>query len=256
VTHPFSTRQIPFYLTASGPCPYLKGKQERKLFTRLDPSDGPGLNDALTHAGFRRSQGVLYRPACEMCDACHSARIPVRDFDWTRSFRRVLKRNDHLTREEKPAEATAEQYALLTRYLDSRHGDGDMAGMSYGEFVLMVEDGAQRTDIVEYRDDAGQLRAAALVDRLRDGPSLLYSFFEPDDTGRSPGTFMVLDAVRWSAAGGFSNVYLGYWVPGSRKMDYKSRFRPLEVLTSVGWQSLETMFDDTGLEPGADEGED
>lgn len=256
MTHPFSTRQIPFYLTAAGPCPYLPGRQERKLFTRLDPAEGPGLNDALTHAGFRRSQGVLYRPACEMCDACHSARIPVERFNWTRSFRRVMRRNAGLTRDEKPAEATAEQYALLTRYLDSRHGDGDMAGMSYGEFVLMVEDGAQRTDMVEYRDTDGRLRACALVDRLKDGPSLLYSFFEPDDAGRSPGTFMVLDAVRWTAANGFSNVYLGYWVPGSRKMDYKSRFSPLEVLTRTGWQGLDEIFDDADDEIGADEGED
>lgn len=256
MTHPFSTRQIPFYLTAAGPCPYLPGRQERKLFTRIDPGEGPGLNDALTHAGFRRSQGVLYRPACEQCDACHSARIPADRFDWSRSFRRILKRNSDLIRVEKPAEATAEQFALLTRYLDSRHGDGDMAGMSFGEYVLMVSDGAQRTDLVEYRDETGRLRACALVDRLRDGPSLLYSFFDPDDAARSPGTFMVLDAIRWTNDNGFSNVYLGYWVPGSRKMDYKSRFRPLEVLTSAGWQSLEDILNDIGLEPGADEGED
>ncbi len=214
---------------------------ERKLFTRLEPGDGPALNDALTHAGFRRSQAVLYRPACEACDACRSARIPVNDFSFSRSNRRVLRANADLSRDECPAHATMEQFQLLTRYLDTRHGDGDMAGMSFADYAMMVEDGAQRTDIVEYRDEAGVLRAAALIDRLRDGPSLLYSFFDPDQPARSFGKFAILDAIRWSKSEGLPYVYLGYWVPGSEKMAYKSRYRPLEILTASGWR----RFDDT-----------
>lgn len=239
MTHPFTTRQIPFYLTASGPCPYLPGRLERKLFTRLEPGDGPALNDALTHAGFRRSQAVLYRPACEGCDACRSARIPVNAFRFSRSNRKVLKANADLIREEQPAHATIEQFHLLSRYLNTRHGDGDMAGMSFADYVMMVEDGAQRTDVIEYRDDSGILRAAALIDRLRDGPSLLYSFFDPDQPARSFGKFIILDAVRWSQGEGLSHVYLGYWVPGSAKMAYKSRYRPLEILTPSGWRRFE-----------------
>jgi len=244
VTHPFSTRQIPFYLTAPGPCPYLPGREERKLFTRLDPSEGPALNDALTHAGFRRSQSVLYRPACEACDACQSLRIPVSRFEWTRSAKRIMKRNCDLVRSEAIAQATAEQYDLLTRYLDDRHAGGDMAGMSFADYAMMVEDGAQRTDIIEYRDAGGRLRAGALIDRLKDGPSLLYSFFDPEDHSRSPGRFMVLDAVRWAKQNDFSHVYLGYWVPGSAKMDYKASYKPVEVLRASGWQDLETENDD------------
>lgn len=239
MTHPFTTRQIPFYLTASGPCPYLPGKLERKLFTRLEQSEGPALNDALTHAGFRRSQAVLYRPACEGCDACHSARIPVSEFKFSRSNRKVLKANADLCRDDQPAHATMEQFQLLSRYLDTRHGDGDMAGMSFPDYVMMVEDGAQRTDIVEYRDDAGVLRAAALIDRLRDGPSMLYSFFDPDLPARSFGKFIILDAVRWSQVEQLPFVYLGYWVPGSAKMAYKAHYRPLEILTSTGWRHFE-----------------
>ncbi|MEE2566696.1 arginyltransferase [Hyphobacterium marinum] len=256
MTHPFSTRQIPFFLTAPGPCPYLPGREERKLFTRLDPGEGPALNDALTHAGFRRSQSVLYRPACEGCHACQSVRIPVSRFEWTRSAKRILKRNANLEREETVAQGTAEQYDLLSRYLDTRHGDGDMAGMSFADYLMMVEDGAQRTDIVEYRDETGRLRAGALIDRLKDGPSLLYSFFDPDDQARSPGRFMILDAVRWARQNGFEHVYLGYWVPGSEKMDYKARYRPVEVLTSSGWRDLEQVTtEDAGTEPGAGQGE-
>jgi arginine-tRNA-protein transferase len=254
VTHPFTTRQIPFYLTASGPCPYLPGRLERKLFTRLEPGDGPALNDALTHAGFRRSQAVLYRPACEGCDACRSARIPVSAYRFTRSNRKVLNANADLWREDQPAHATMEQYQLLTRYLDARHGDGDMAGMTFADYAMMVEDGAQRTDIVEYRDADGVLRAAALIDRLRDGPSLLYSFFDPGMPRRSFGKFVILDAIRWSRAEGLPFVYLGYWVPGSEKMAYKSRYRPLEILTASGWRPFEdTEF---GRQTEMDFGED
>ena len=237
MTHPFATRQIPFFLTASAPCPYLPGKWERKVFTRIEIGEGPGLNDALTHAGFRRSQGVLYRPACEACDACKSVRVDAAGFDWKRRWRKRVNRNADLTLSTDAQTATMEQYELLTRYLDSRHGDGDMAGMSFGEYVMMVEDGAQRTHVAEYRDRDGTLKAAALTDILKDGLSLIYSYFDPDEDRRSLGSFMILDAVRQAEAAGLPFVYLGYWVRESRKMGYKTAYQPLQVLTPSGWQA-------------------
>lgn len=236
MTHPFTTRQLPFFLTAPTPCPYLSGRQERKVFTRLEPGEGAGLNDALTHAGFRRSQSILYRPACEQCSACRSARIPVGEFEWSRGFRRIARRNGGLTREACAAEATPEQFGLLSAYLKDRHGDGDMAGMDFFEYASMVEDGAQRTDLVEYRDPDGHLIAAALVDELADGFSLVYSFFEPSLARHSLGVYIILDHIRLAKAMGLPYVYLGYWVKGSPKMDYKKRFRPLEVLEPTGWR--------------------
>jgi arginine-tRNA-protein transferase len=238
VTHSFATRQIPFFLTAPSPCPYLSGRWERKVFTRLEPAEGPALNDALTHAGFRRSQSVLYRPACESCDACRSVRIDVANFQLNKRWNRILKRNGDLRREERDAEATAEQYALFRTYLESRHGDGDMAGMSFGEYVMMAEDGAQRTHIGEYRDPADRLVAAALTDTLKDGISLVYSFFDPDMAKRSLGAFMILDAVRQASDLGLPYVYLGYWVKGSAKMDYKADYQPLQLLTPGGWREF------------------
>ena len=237
MTHPFATRQIPFFLTAAAPCPYLPGRWERKVFTRIDLGEGPALNDALTHAGFRRSQGVLYRPACEACDACKSVRIDAGDFEWKRRWRKALNRNDDLAVSTEAQTATMEQYELLTRYLDSRHGDGDMAGMSFGEYVMMVEEGAQRTHVTEYRDASGTLVAAVLTDVLKDGLSLIYSYFDPDEDKRSLGAFMILDAVRQAEAAGLPFVYLGYWVRGSRKMGYKAAYQPLQVLTPSGWQA-------------------
>jgi arginine-tRNA-protein transferase len=246
VTHPFATRQIPFFLTAAAPCPYLPGQWERKVFTRIEIGEGPALNDALTHAGFRRSQGVLYRPACEACDACKSVRIDVARFDWKRRWRKILRRNDDLTVSTEAQTATMEQYDLLTRYLDSRHGDGDMAGMSFGEYVMMAEEGAQRTHIAEYRDRSGTLVAAALTDVLKDGLSLIYSYFDPAQERRSTGAFIILDAVRQAEAAGLPFVYLGYWVRGSRKMSYKAAYQPLQVLTPSGWQAYGELDNDEG----------
>lgn len=238
MTRPFSAKQLPFFLTAPSPCPYLPGRMERKVFTKLDLVDGPGLNDTLTHAGFRRSQSILYRPACERCSACKSARIIAAEFIPSRTQRRLQKRNADLIRITKPAEATPEQFSLLARYLDARHGDGDMAGMDFFDFAGMVEDGAQRTEIVEYRDVDGALVAAVLVDRLQDGFSLVYSFFDPELDRRSLGAFMILDHIERANHEALPYVYLGYWVHGSDKMDYKARYKPLEILDPTGWRLL------------------
>jgi len=248
VTHPFATRQIPFFLTAAAPCPYLPGRWERKVFTRIDVGEGPALNDALTHAGFRRSQGVLYRPACEACDACKSVRINVAEFDWKRRWRKIVNRNADLTVSTESQTATLEQFDLLSRYLETRHDDGDMVGMSFGEYVMMAEEGAQRTHIAEYRDAAHELTACVLTDVLKDGLSLIYSYFDAEQDRRSLGAFIILDAVRQAEAAGLPFVYLGYWVRNSRKMNYKAQYEPLQVLTPSGWQPLSELDNHEGDE--------
>jgi arginyl-tRNA--protein-N-Asp/Glu arginylyltransferase len=168
----------------------------------------------------------------------------VPGFDATRSQRRTMKRNADLTRSEVPAEATREQFALLRTYLDSRHSGGGMSDMGLFDYVAMVEETPVNTHIVEYRKfgesgEPGPLLACALTDVLRDGLSMVYSFFHAGEDPRSLGTLMILDHVRAARARGLSYVYLGYWVQGSDKMDYKSRFRPLEALTKEGWESVE-----------------
>lgn len=243
MTRPFATRQLPFFLTAPTPCPYLEGRKERKIFTRVDSDQTAHLNNILTHAGFRRSQSILYRPACELCSACKSARIPVSEFRASRTQRRVLKRNADLLRIARPAEAMPEQFALLSRYLNTRHGDGDMAGMDFFDFASMVEDGSEQTELVEYRDSTGQLIACVLVDRLLDGFSLVYSFFAPEWAKDSLGAFIILDHIERARAENLPFVYLGYWVQGSPKMDYKAQYKPLEVLDPEGWRTLEPPRD-------------
>ncbi|HWA03075.1 MAG TPA: arginyltransferase [Rhizomicrobium sp.] len=238
-----SARVPQFFLTPGGPCPYLPGRTERKVFARLSGSLAQPLNEALTHSGFRRSQSIAYRPACENCSACVSVRIVADAFEFSRGQKRIVRRNTDLVRSEVTAEATREQFALLRTYLDSRHAGGGMSDMGLFDYVAMVEETPVTTHIIEYRrpgdgDRPGPLIACALSDVLRDGLSMVYSFFHPGEDARSLGTYMILDHVRAAKMRGLRHVYLGYWVQGSEKMDYKSRFRPMEALGREGWERL------------------
>lgn len=234
-----------FYLTAPSPCPYLPGRDERKVFTHVVGRRARELNDVLTLSGFRRSQTIAYRPACEGCKACVSVRIRVADFTPSRSLRRVAAANDDLVGELRPTEATSEQYSLFRAYLDSRHWDGGMADMSMLDYGMMVEDSHVETSLIEYRRRGpdwrlargeGELYAVCLTDTLADGLSMVYSFYEPGFPGRSIGTFMILDHIARARLLGLAYVYLGYWVEGSRKMAYKARFQPQERLGPTGWE--------------------
>ncbi len=256
-----------FYLTAPSPCPYLAGKEERKVFTHLVGERAGELNDILTQGGFRRSQSIAYRPACEGCRSCVSVRVIAKEFRPTRNMRRIVKRNADVVSEMKIAVPTSEQYAIFRAYLDSRHRDGGMADMTVLDYAMMVEDSHIETRIIEYRrrapapytsplaegtksmnprPQAGAARtrggrraddllAVALTDVLGDGLSMVYSFFEPDEAARSLGTLMVLDHIARAQRMDLPYVYLGYWVRGSRKMDYKGRFLPQERLMPDGW---------------------
>jgi leucyl-tRNA---protein transferase len=239
-----------FYLTAPSPCPYLPGKEERKVFTHLVGDRAPELNDLLTHGGFRRSQSIAYRPACETCRACISVRVIVDEFRPTRNMRRILDRNSDLVGEMRVAVPTSEQYSVFRAYLDARHRNGGMVDMTVLDYAMMVEDSHVETRMVEYRErdpdstftgrSSGRLLAVALTDVLSDGLSMVYSFFEPDEGQRSLGTFMILDHIARARRMGLAHLYLGYWVKGSRKMDYKGRFMPQERLMADGWKRSES----------------
>ena len=233
-----------FYLTAPSPCPYLEGQEERKVFTHLVGERAGELNDLLTHGGFRRSQSIAYRPACEGCRACISVRVVAPDFAPSRNMRRIAERNADMIGDMRAPAPTSEQYSVFRAYLDARHRDGGMADMTVLDYAMMVEDSHVETRIIEYRrrnsgtgagGRGGDLIAVALTDVLSDGLSMVYSFFEPDEQNRSLGTFMILDHIARARRMGLPYVYLGYWIEGSRKMHYKSRFLPQERLAPSGW---------------------
>ena len=229
-----------FYVTAPQPCPYLPGRMERKLFTALQGDNAQELNDALSHQGFRRSQNVLYRPTCADCGACLSARINVADFNITKSQRRILKRNQRITRKATSPWATEEQYELFRTYLEARHAEGGMADMDVFEFAAMIEETPIRSRVVEYTDeDSNDLVGVCLTDVFEDGVSMVYSFFSPDLPRNSLGTLLILDHIRIALEAGLPYVYLGDWVPGSDKMGYKAKFSGLEVYSGDKWHRVE-----------------
>jgi leucyl-tRNA---protein transferase len=228
-----------FFATTSVPCPYVPGRAERKLIVELNGRGAPAFFDELSRAGFRRSHQFAYRPACRSCAACVPVRIAVDRFRDTRSTRRVRNLNavgdDRLAGRVLPPRATEEQFQLFTAYQRSRHRDSDMATMTYADYHSMVEDSAVRTAIVELREPAGRLVAVSLIDRLDDGVSAVYSFYDPTGGRRSLGTWSILWLVEECRRHGLPYVYLGYWIAESAKMAYKARFPALERLTDGRW---------------------
>jgi arginine-tRNA-protein transferase len=227
-----------FYTTAPLPCPYVAGRTERKVVTEITGPDAENMHDRLSRAGFRRSHNIAYAPVCPGCQSCVPIRIVAADFQPDRTQRRIARDNLSLEGFEVPARATAEQFQLFQRYQHARHGDGDMATMSFYDYRAMVEDTPIETFIIEYRDPDDHLVGACLTDRLADGLSAVYSFFAPALERRSLGTYTILWLIDRARKMGLPYVYLGYWVPESRKMAYKARFRPSEILAGGVWRVL------------------
>lgn len=234
-----SPRQV-FHVLVETPCPYLAGRRERKVLTEITGHDATRTYSLLSRAGFRRSHTYAYRPACSACSACVPVRVLAGDFRPGASLRRVAQANRDLDAVELPARATDEQYRVFDRYIDARHGDGEMAGMTFRDYRAMVEESRLETTLTEFRDAGGHLLAVCLTDWLEDGPSAVYSFFDPDATTRSLGTYCVLWLIGEARLRGLSHVYLGYWIAQSSKMAYKARFRPLEGLGPDGWRRVKT----------------
>ncbi|MBX9643960.1 MAG: arginyltransferase [Novosphingobium sp.] len=239
-----------FFVTSPSPCPYLPGRSERKVFTELKGPHAAELNDALSRIGFRRSQTVAYRPSCVDCSACISVRVLADLFRPSNTQRRELKRNGDLVASICRPWSTVEQFELLQRYLGERHPGGGMTSMDEVDFADMVEHTPVDSWLVEYREPTldgtpGRLVGACLTDRQGDGLSMIYSFYEPDHGERSGlGNYIILDHIRRAASEGLPYVYLGYWVEGSVRMQYKIRYRPLERLTRVGWVRFEPEAQD------------
>ena len=233
-----------FFVTAPSPCPYLPGRTERKVFTELKGSDAFEMNEALSRIGFRRSQNVVYRPSCDGCTACVSVRVVAGDFVPSASQKRLIKRHSDLVVSACAAWSTEEQFELLQRYLSTRHPGGGMATMDAYDFADMVEQTPVDTVIVEYREPGvdgrlGRLVGACLTDKQSDGLSMVYSFYAPEDGARQGlGTFIILDHIVRASRANLPYVYLGYWIDGCERMDYKTRFRPVERLGAGGWRRL------------------
>ena len=238
-----------FFVTAPSPCPYLPGRQERKVFTELNGQHASELNDALGRIGFRRSQSVAYRPSCAGCAACVSVRVVTEGFKPNATQRKLLRRHEDLEVHACRPWATDEQFQLLRRYLSTRHPGGGMAQMDEGDYADMVEQSPVNSYVVEYREPAaegkrGRLIGACITDRQADGLSMIYSFFEAGDPARPGlGNYIIMDHILRARDAGLPYVYLGYWVKGSERMAYKTRYRPIEVLGPNGWAPFDPDAD-------------
>lgn len=228
-----------FYTTTPLPCPYLDGRTERKVVTELSGVHAESLHDRLSKGGFRRSHNIAYAPACHGCNGCIPIRVRARDYAPDRTQKRIEHRNADLNVQEMPPRATAEQYALFQAYQRARHSNGDMSTMSFYDYRAMVEDTPIETSLVEFRLPDGKLIGSCLTDRLGDGLSAVYSFFETSLNARSLGSYAVIWLLRRAAELGLDHVYLGYWIKDSPKMTYKSRFKPSEILRGGQWRQLD-----------------
>ena len=234
-----------FFVTNPAPCPYIEGKVERKVFTELNGRHASELNEALSRIGFRRSQSVSYRPSCVDCSACVSVRVDAKNFVPNRTQKRLLRKHNDLEVTACRPWTTSEQYDLLQRYLSARHPGGGMADMDEQDFADMVEQTPVRTYVVEYREPSidgrpGRLVGACLSDQQADGLSMIYSFYDVgEDARQSLGTYIILDHILRAARADLPYVYLGYWVEGSPRMEYKAKFKPMERLGREGWRPMD-----------------
>jgi len=227
-----------FFATAPLPCPYLPDRVERRVVTELVGREAHQLHDRLSVAGFRRSHNIAYAPACPGCQECLAVRIRVDEFQPSRSMRRVWNRNLGLEVKETEPIATDEQYAVFSAYQGSRHSGGEMSRMDSLDYQALVEDTPVESKLVEFHDPDHGLVACCLLDKVENGLSAVYSFFEPNLNRLSLGTHMILWMINRAQEMGLAHVYLGFWIAGSPKMSYKSKFHPLEARLSDGWREI------------------
>ncbi len=225
------------YQTPTHPCGYFDDRPAVSRFVDPRVHMDPRLYGQLMELGFRRSGEQVYRPACPGCSACRSARIPVAAFQPNRSQRRTLRANAGVTATARPAGFIPEHYELYLRYVRGRHAGGGMDEDDPAKFLGFLTASWSDTRFLELRED-GRLLAVAVTDVTPAGLSAVYTFFDPDLAGRSLGTLAILSQLRWARELGLPYLYLGYWIAGHPKMDYKRRFRPLEIYDSGDWGRL------------------
>jgi arginine-tRNA-protein transferase len=224
-----------FFSTEPLPCPYLPDREERRIVTELLGRDALQIHNRLSEVGFRRSHNIAYSPACPECQACKPVRIVVKDFKLSRSQNRLTKKNKDLLIKKVSLKATPEQYELFLAYQVSRHSDGDMSKMIYKDYQSLIEETPVDSELVEFRLADLTLVAVCLLDRVDNGLSAVYSFYQPSMSYRSLGTYMILWLAEYAKSIGLEFVYLGFWISGCSKMSYKIKFQPLEVWTIDGW---------------------
>lgn len=229
---------LKFYRDAhSHDCAYLEGQQAKNLYPDPNQLMSNNLYSHLIQYGFRRSGNQAYRPHCSNCQACIPVRINLQQFKPSRSQRRCLQRNEHLTIKHHPAELNPEHYQLYTRYLSTRHSNGGMDNPTEKSYINFLTSHWSETEFIEFRDQS-QLVAIAVTDSILQGLSAFYTFFDPDLTQQSLGTYAILQQIMLAQEQNLSWLYLGYWIENCQKMNYKQTFSGLEGYIDQQWKPL------------------
>lgn len=235
-----SLSELKVYATYPHRCSYLDDREATTLFIDPDAPVDRELYSRLSESGFRRSGPHIYRPHCQGCNACIPARIPAARFAPNRTQRRLRRRNADLEVALIDGIDSAECYDLYRRYIEQRHGDGDMYPPSHEQYQAFLTPQWDVTQFVSFRLH-GQLMAISVLDFMDNGLSAVYTFYEPDAAGRSLGTWVILWQIELARELRLPHVYLGYWISQCRKMAYKGRFRPLEIYRDAEWSELRNL---------------
>lgn len=228
---------LKLFATQPHPCSYIDGEQATTVFVDPEAKIDINLYSQLSLLGFRRSGGHLYRPQCSNCQACMSCRIPVSLFKANRSQRRCWQKNQDIQVSAVERIDTLEHYHLYSRYIESRHQDGDMYPPSEEQYKAFLTSEWGSTRYLEFRLD-GKLIGVSVCDYLEDGLSAVYTFYDADQNERSLGKFAILAQIHRAQEMGLGYVYLGYWIKQCEKMNYKTDYRPLELLVNRRWLRL------------------
>ncbi|MEY3572272.1 MAG: arginyltransferase [Burkholderiaceae bacterium] len=231
--------RLQFYVTAPYPCSYIEGRKARSQVATPNHLIQSRVYSDLVQLGFRRSGVFSYRPYCDNCRACQPIRVPVAAFEPSKTQLRTWRRlSGRLQAQEVPLMFSDEHYALYLRYQSGRHMGGGMDQDSRDQYAQFLLQSQVDTRLLTFREN-GRLVMVSLIDRLQNGLSAVYTFFDPDLAKTSLGTFGVLWQIAECQRLGLDYVYLGYYIEESPKMSYKARFRPAEVLSQGQWIPVE-----------------
>ena len=232
-----SSQSIQLYLTKSHDCGYIDGKQATNLVPDPNLPMTMGLYSQLIQLGYRRSGDHTYRPHCDDCQQCVPCRVPTKQFKARKTQQRCLKRNQDLSITITPAHYSDEHFALYSNYLAARHPDGDMVNPKPDDFKNFLYCDWSDTDFIEIRHN-DQLKAVAVTDKVSDGLSAVYCYFDTSEAQRSLGNFCILQQIQLAESLGLDFLYLGYWIDQNKKMKYKADYRPLETFVNNQWSPL------------------